>query len=94
MKINGGLRRTCNVETFRNNESLAGSLLEYRLLLPRGHITISCFACSNLCDKTNSSLFISFYGVIPLFSLFFPPHFLTPDEWREAKHYSLPCGVF
>jgi len=91
-KINVGLRRTCNVETLRNNESFEGSLLEYMLVLPRDHITISCFACSNLRDKTNSLIFI--YCLIPLFSLFFFSYFLTPDEWRDAKHYSLLYGVF
>jgi hypothetical protein len=51
VKINAGPRRSCDVETMRNNESLAGSLHEYRLLLPRGHINILCFACSNVCDN-------------------------------------------
>ena len=83
VKINTDLRRPCDVETMRNNESLAGCLLEYRLLLPRGHTNISCFACSNVCDKANSLLFI--YCFISLFSLFPPPlislHLTNGERW-------------
>ena len=82
VKINVGLRRTCNVETMRNNESLAGGLLKYRLLLPRGHVTISCFACSNLCDKANSLLFVALFPFSHFFSFLISSH-LTNGERRS-----------